>query len=82
MKSKNVPYVKKYENGVLLNPITKENPHESGQSTKGESKLRRLSNSKGFGLIVSRIGRFTFQKYHKKRQLTPDSKIIEHLIAK
>lgn len=82
MKSQNVPYVKKYENGILQNPITKESPYESGQSTKGESKLRRLSNTKGFGLIVSRIGRFTFQKYHKQRQMTPEGKIIEHLIAK
>lgn len=27
MLKTNAPYVKKYENGILLNPITKENPY-------------------------------------------------------
>lgn len=27
MLKTNAPYVKKYENGILVNPITKENPY-------------------------------------------------------
>jgi len=27
MLKANAPYVKKYENGILVNPITKENPY-------------------------------------------------------
>jgi hypothetical protein len=35
------PYVKKYENGVLTNPITKENPYLFGkESLKGSLGMR------------------------------------------
>jgi len=30
MKTNHAPYVKKYENGILVNPITKENPYLFG----------------------------------------------------
>lgn len=78
----NTPYVKKYENGILVNPITKENPYNSGLTTKREKKFRKLSNTQGFRMLITRIGKFTFQKYHKSRQMTPKGKIIEHLIAR
>lgn len=81
MITQNKPYVKKYENGILANPITKDNPYNSGVSTKREKKFRKLSNTQGFGLLIIRIGKFTFQKYHKQRQLAPNGNVIEHLIA-
>jgi len=31
MKTNHTPYVKKYENGILVNPITKENPYLFGK---------------------------------------------------
>lgn len=81
MNTQNVPYVKKYENGILVNPITKDKPYNSGLTTKREKKFRKLSNTQGFRLLITRIGKFTFQKYHKQRQLTPSGNVIEHLIA-
>lgn len=40
----NTPYVKKYENGILVNPITKENPYlhtpRLSDLKRGTSKLR------------------------------------------
>lgn len=77
----NTPYVKQYENGILVNPITKENPYIQHAGNKGEKKFRKFSNTKGFPMMLTRIGKFTFQKYHKKRQLTPNGNVIEHLIA-
>jgi len=41
MKTNHTPYVKKYENGILVNPITKENPYLFGkQSLHGNLGLR------------------------------------------
>jgi len=31
MKTNHTPYVKQYENGILVNPITKENPYLFGK---------------------------------------------------
>lgn len=41
MITNNKPYVKKYENGILTNPITKDNPYLFGkESLKGNLGMR------------------------------------------
>ncbi len=57
----NTPYVKKYENGILVNPITKENPYlfASIKNLEGSnfSKFRRwaIERNKFFvGKVVSK----------------------------
>lgn len=44
MKANHTPYVKKYENGILVNPITKENPYLFGNE--------KLNFSRRFWSIV------------------------------
>lgn len=44
----NKPYVKKYENGILVNPITKEKPYNSGLTTKREKSLENQVTRKVF----------------------------------
>jgi len=60
---KNTPYKKIFENGVLQNPITKENPYVQIASQKSNLKTRAKNNRKGNGLMVTRIGTFSFLKY-------------------
>jgi len=42
---KNAPYVKKYVNGVLVNPITKENPYLNAPNVSFKKMLERAKNS-------------------------------------
>ncbi len=81
MKKGNTPYVKKYENGILVNPITKENPYSQNPSDKGGKKLRRSHNGKSYPLTVVRIGKLSFAKYFNFRQ-TIGKKLIVHSILK
>lgn len=65
---KNTPYRKVYENGVLTNPITKDNPYiVSGKQDK--RKFRKSNNSKGVNLVVAKIGTLSFVKYLMVKQL-------------
>jgi hypothetical protein len=75
---KNQPYIKNFENGILTNPITKENPYLQSSSNKGGRKFRKSYNQKGIGLIVRRIGFLTFEKLYIRHQFVKN-KIIFHL---
>jgi len=79
-KMKNQPYVKKFENGVLVNPISKENPVIQYSSNKGGKKFRKSNNKKGVSLMVRRIGVLTFEKLYTVKQYV-DGKCINHLVA-
>ena len=46
MIKKNAPYVKKYENGILVNPITKENPYLNNPNISILKQLLFTENSK------------------------------------
>lgn len=74
----NTPYKKVYENGILTNPITKENPYIS-QITKDKKKVRKSNNTKGFRMICVRIGKLSFLKFHLREQLIK-GKLITHSI--
>lgn len=80
-KVKNTPYVKEYKNGVLTNPITKEEPYISGASTKQRSKMRGANNRKGNGLVVTRLGAYAFLKYTQVKQYF-NGKVVTHSILK
>jgi len=71
---KNVPYKKVFENGILQNPITKENPYLVSEKTRGGKKLRKSNNSKSYGLIVEKIGVLSFAKRIVKYQLVKSDK--------
>ncbi len=60
---KNTPYKKIFENGILTNPITKDNPYVQFSSKKTQPKQRKKNNRKGNGTLVTRIGTFSFLKY-------------------
>lgn len=75
--SKNKPYVKEYdENGILVNPITKENPFSNvAPSNRGNNrKSRFMGNTSGAKLVVGRAF-----KYRKSIQVI-GTKRIEHYI--
>jgi hypothetical protein len=78
---KNVPYVKIYENGVLVNPITQENPYIQGPSQKNRTKQRLTNNKKGESVSVVRIGLLSFIKYNIQKQFIGD-KLIVHSVLK
>ena len=74
---RNQPYVKKYENGIVVNPITKDNPYLT-ESRDDKRKFRKSNNRKGPGLVVSKIGILNFVKYrihkhHLNRKLIVNS---------
>jgi len=71
----NQPYVKKYENGICVNPITKDNPYLQNPSNKDGKKMRLSSNGKGIELVVVKIGEMSFVKYFKVRQLIKFGKL-------
>ena len=48
----NTPYVKNYENGILVNPITKENPYLFATIAKLEKLSRGL---KYWGIVRNRF---------------------------
>ena len=81
MEVKNKPYVKILKDGILQNPITKENPYLSYSSGKGGGKLRKSNNKKGVSLMVRRIGILTFEKLHVVKQLV-NGKLVMYLITK
>jgi len=60
---KNEPYKKVYENGILKNPITKENPYQQIASQKKGKKLRNSNNRKGDGMVVVKTGLLSFSRY-------------------
>jgi len=49
----NTPYVKKYENGILVNPITKENPY-----LFASTKNFRGSNYSSFRIWITERNKF------------------------
>jgi len=56
----NAPYVKKYENGILVNPITKDNPYlfpaKIMQRTYRNGFWQRLRNRFFVGRNIVKIG--------------------------
>ena len=74
----NVPYKKKYEGVILINPITKENPYLSGVGRKGEKKFRKENNTQGFSMLVVKSGILNFDRFKKVFQ-SVKGKRIQHL---
>ncbi len=69
----NTPYRKEYENGVLKNPITKEEPYiNTAMNRKARreilNKKREFNNRKTFPLVVVGYGKGKFYKYTKRIQ--------------
>jgi hypothetical protein len=77
---KNEPYVKRYENGICVNPITKENPYVQLASEKQIKRQRKSTNRKGNGLVVVKIGATSFMKFRRVKQLV-GNRLIVHDIA-
>jgi len=67
-------YKKEIVNGVLMNPITKENPYLVSERTRGGKKSRKSNNTQGTRLFVSKIGVFSFIKQKVKHQLVKSNK--------
>jgi hypothetical protein len=78
---KNQPYVKKYENGILVNPITKESPYIQFSSQKQKALPRKSNNRKGNGLVVARIGKLTFAKYRIVKQNIKNALIVNSILV-
>lgn len=69
MLDKNKPYVKVYENGLVTNKITKENPvinFYPNRRQRRDNGGREISNKKGISLVVTKIGRMLFEKTIKR----------------
>ena len=71
-------YKKIYKDGILQNPVTKDNPFVNDAKVEKFPKQRRMNNTKGVRCIVSKIGVFSFLRYRTIRQ-TVGNKQIEHL---
>ena len=78
----NVPYKKVHINGVLINPITKEEPYL--HKYPNASRLKKLlvnphpkNNKKGCRLIITYIGEGKFTKTFITKQRIGD-KVIQH----
>lgn len=71
---KNTPYVKEYQNGIVINPITKDKPFLVS-ARPDKRKVRLSGNGKGIGLIVAKIGSTSFVKYFKVLQLSTKGKL-------
>lgn len=73
MLIKNEPYVKVYENGLVVNKITKENPvinpHPNRRQRRNNGN-REMGNKKGISLVVTKIGKYEFCKTTKRRDET------------
>lgn len=78
---KNTPYRKIYENGILTNPITKENPYTQMASQKEKALPRKSNNRKGNGLVVARVGTLSFAKYRIVKQQN-ENRLVVHSILK
>jgi hypothetical protein len=90
----NEPYVQSYEeNGVLLNPITKENPYlhqneNRKQRRKELQKFRFHGNGKNYHLTVVKTAKYVrskqvvFCRDKKTGKLTGKRKVIEHYLNK
>ena len=78
---KNTPYVKEYKNGIVVNPITKENPYIQTASQKDNDKIRKSNNRKGNGLVVARVGALSFAKYRIVKQQN-ENRLVVHSILK
>lgn len=78
--SGNVPYRKVYENGVLKNPITKDEPYLTTDETRRirRERFRPFNNSKTLPNIVSKVGPTTFMRYVQRFQ-NINGKIVVHL---
>ncbi|WP_339896469.1 hypothetical protein [uncultured Algibacter sp.] len=68
---RNKPYLKKYsENGLLINPITKEKPYlnlfRTSKSKRDELKESK-NNSKSYRLVVTNLGKGLFSKVTFRR---------------
>lgn len=64
----NQPYVKKYVNGILANPIAKESPYLHLYNKEDKKKQRLGNNKKGIRLVVVRSGNYSFSKYGFRSQ--------------
>jgi hypothetical protein len=69
----NTPYKKKYENGLLKNPITKHEPYRNlGENRKERrqkyNEAREFNNRNTFPLVVVPFGKGKFYKYTKRVQ--------------
>lgn len=79
-------YVKKYDsNGLLTNPITKEQPFlNRGDNRKSRRLLkfpqRKSNNKAGSGCVVTRIGAMTFTRYQIVKQHFADRTIIHSIL--
>lgn len=61
----NKPYVKQFENGVCVNPITKENPylHRFNNTSVEKREYKNNSNNKkGVRMVVTNMGKGLFCK--------------------
>ena len=76
----NEPYVKKYENGLLVNPIQGMfvNPYENRRSRRSLTvdKPRFKGNGKNYPIVVTKTGKFI------KLWQFVSGKCIEHYIVK
>jgi len=81
---KNVPYVKLFKDGKLINPITKEKPYRS--FPKKQKVTQASNNSKGIGVIVVNLGKGLIMKYNSYKQLivcnNGKNKCITHYVEK
>lgn len=77
----NTPYVKEYDaNGVVTNPITKDNPYLHQYPNRKARKNRQprfMGNNKGVNLLL--MGKFGEFKYLKVMQRI-GNKVIFHTI--
>jgi len=80
MRNQNQTYRKVYENGILKNPITKENPFISG-SRADKRKLRKSNNRKGNGLVVAKVGALSFAKYRVVKQQVKGGLVVNSILV-
>lgn len=74
----NIPYKKQYVDGILVNPITKQNPYLQDTGKKRENKFRQGNNTQGFSMLIVRTGVLTFDRFKKVFQFVK-GKRIQHL---
>lgn len=75
----NKPYKKIYEDGIVTNPITKDNPYLQAPSQKIKSEPRKSNNRKGNGLVIAKIGPLSFVKYNIIKQYIKGGLIVNAL---
>jgi len=77
---KNTPYVKEYKNGILVNPITKDKPYIQAPSQKDNDKMRKSNNSRGYGLVVAKVGVLSFAKYRIVKQNIKNTLVVHSIL--